>query len=74
MQPDPHNNECLILEIAAGLRAVVVVALTAIRPAAARHSDELPKEWRATPQAQVDSPLVAAGVRGNIGDRDDFSD
>jgi hypothetical protein len=29
--------------------------------------------WQASPQPQVDRPLEAAGVRGNIGDRDDFS-
>jgi hypothetical protein len=29
--------------------------------------------WVTTPQPQVDAPLEAAGVRGNIGDRDDFT-
>jgi hypothetical protein len=32
------------------------------------------RTWQATPQPQVDAPLVAAGVAGNIGDRDDFTD
>lgn len=32
------------------------------------------RSWQAVPQPQVDAPLVAAGVAGNIGDRDDFTD
>jgi hypothetical protein len=32
------------------------------------------RTWQATPQPQVDAPLEAAGVMGNIGDRDDFTD
>jgi hypothetical protein len=31
------------------------------------------RSWQATPQPQVDAPLLAAGVGGNIGDRDDFT-
>jgi hypothetical protein len=31
------------------------------------------KSWTAAPQPQVDAPLLAAGVGGNIGDRDDFT-
>jgi hypothetical protein len=31
------------------------------------------RSWTATPQPQVDAPLLAAGVAGNIGDRDDFT-
>jgi hypothetical protein len=30
------------------------------------------RSWTATPQPQVDAPLLAAGVQGNIGDRDDL--
>lgn len=29
--------------------------------------------WTASPQPQLDAPLLAAGVAGNIGDRDDFT-
>jgi hypothetical protein len=31
------------------------------------------KSWTAAPQPQVDAPILAAGVQGNIGDRDDFT-
>jgi hypothetical protein len=31
------------------------------------------RSWQAAPQPQVDAPLLAAGVEGNIGDRDDFT-
>ena len=31
------------------------------------------RSWHAEPQPQVDAPLLAAGVQGNIGDRDDFT-
>ena len=31
------------------------------------------KSWTAAPQPQVDAPILAAGVLGNIGDRDDFT-
>jgi hypothetical protein len=31
------------------------------------------RSWQATPQPQIDAPLLAAGVAGNIGDRDDFT-